>query len=65
VGSITVSVGFTQVQPGDTPGGAFDRADKAVYWAKGHGRNRVCSHAELLAMGEASGESKSGDVELF
>jgi diguanylate cyclase (GGDEF)-like protein len=65
VGSITVSVGYTEVQPGDTPSGAFDRADKAVYWAKGHGRNRVCSHADLLVSGEAKDQSKSGDVELF
>jgi diguanylate cyclase (GGDEF)-like protein len=65
VGSITVSVGFTEVQAVDTPNSAFERADKAVYWAKGHGRNRVCSHAQLLAIGEAQDASKSGDVELF
>lgn len=65
VGTITVSAGFTEVQPGDTPSGAFERADKAVYWAKGNGRNRVCNHADLLATGEATEESKSGDVELF
>jgi diguanylate cyclase (GGDEF)-like protein len=64
-GNITVSVGFTEVQQGDTPSGAFERADKAVYWAKAHGRNRVCNHADLLAIGEATDQSKSGDVELF
>jgi len=65
VGGITVSVGFTEVQAADSPSGAFERADKAVYWAKGHGRNRVCNHAELLASGEASEATKTGDVELF
>lgn len=65
VGHITVSIGFTQVQPGDTPNGAFERADKAVYHAKEHGRNRVVGHAELVAQGLLAGEAKTGDVELF
>jgi len=51
VGTVTVSVGFTAVRPGDTPSSAFQRADKAVYHAKASGRNQVCSHAELLASG--------------
>ncbi|WP_088285440.1 GGDEF domain-containing protein [Ideonella sp. A 288] len=65
VGTITVSVGYTEVLAGDSPSGAFERADKAVYWVKAHGRNRVCNLADLLASGEASDASKSGDVELF
>lgn len=65
VGHITVSVGFTEVKPTDTPSAAFERADKAVYYAKTHGRNQVCSHAELVARGELEDGSKVGDVELF
>jgi diguanylate cyclase (GGDEF)-like protein len=65
VGHITVSIGFTEVLPGDTPSGAFERADKAVYYAKGQGRNQVCSHAALIASGELTDASKVGDVELF
>lgn len=65
VGSITVSIGFTQVMQGDTPSAAFERADKAVYFAKSHGRNQVCSHAALMARGELTGSAKVGDVELF
>ena len=65
VGHITVSVGFTEVKPTDTPSAAFERADKAVYYAKTHGRNQVCSHAELVARGELVDGSKVGDVELF
>lgn len=65
VGRITVSIGFTLVKPGDTPSGAFERADKAVYYAKGHGRNCVFSHAELVDRGELEDDSKTGDVELF
>jgi diguanylate cyclase (GGDEF)-like protein len=65
VGQITISIGFTDVKLGDTPSGAFERADKAVYFAKGHGRNQVHSHAELVAHGDLEDESKIGDVELF
>jgi diguanylate cyclase (GGDEF)-like protein len=65
VGQITISIGFTEVKLGDTPSGAFERADKAVYYAKGHGRNQVQSHAVLVARGDLEVESKIGDVELF
>ena len=65
VGRISISIGYTEVQAGDTPSAAFRRADEALYWAKGHGRNQVCSHAELLLHGHAAAASATGDVELF
>ena len=65
VGRITVSVGYTRLHPGDTPSSAFERADRAVYWAKAHGRNQVFSHAALVASGDLADHSKVGDVELF
>jgi diguanylate cyclase (GGDEF)-like protein len=65
VGRITVSIGYTMVQPGDTPSSAFERADKAVYYAKAHGRDRVCGHAALVALGEVAVEPSRGDIELF
>ena len=65
VGQMTVSIGFTEVNAGDSPNAAFERADQAVYFAKGAGRNRVCSHADLVARGELKARAKTGDVELF
>ena len=65
VGSISVSVGYPRVLPSDTPSSAFERADRAVYWAKAHGRNQVCSHADLTAQGHLVDDAKVGDVELF
>ncbi|MCM0608769.1 MAG: GGDEF domain-containing protein [Ideonella sp. WA131b] len=66
VGRITVSVGFSALRPDDTPSAAFERADKAVYWAKQNGRNQVAFHADLVDRGllaEASLDNR--DAELF
>ena len=66
VGRITVSIGFSEVRPGDSPSGAFERADKAVYYAKEHGRNQVCGYADLIASGALSEQAANvGDMELF
>lgn len=66
VGRITVSIGFTAVRPGDTPSSAFERADQAVYFVKQTGRNRVASHAELVARGDLVEHRQGGDdIVLF
>jgi diguanylate cyclase (GGDEF)-like protein len=52
VSHITISIGFTPLHENDTPSGAFDRADKAVYYAKCHGRNQVCNYTALVESGE-------------
>jgi diguanylate cyclase (GGDEF)-like protein len=65
VGHITVSIGFTQLRPGDSPSSAFERADKAVYHAKQQGRNQVAHHGDLLARGVFVEEARTGDMELF
>lgn len=38
---ITVSIGLTEYESGDTPERIFNRADSALYQAKNSGRNRV------------------------
>jgi diguanylate cyclase (GGDEF)-like protein len=65
VGQITISVGYTELRPHDSPTSAFDRADKAVYHAKQHGRNQVQHHAALVAEGLLAAETHDSDIELF
>ena len=66
VGTITVSIGFSVLLPHDTPSGAFGRADKAVYHAKEHGRNQVCSYQALVASGDLVEQVAEGmDVDFF
>lgn len=66
VGNITVSVGFAALRGDDTPGGAFDRADKAVYHAKGNGRNQVVSYQALVDSGVLVEEATpDNEVDFF
>lgn len=64
-GRITISIGFTRVRVGDTPASAFERADRAVYHAKGAGRDQVQSHALLLAQGLVEEHAQTSAMELF
>lgn len=66
VGTITISIGFTEIRAGDSPATAIDRADKALYHAKANGRNQVCDYDLLVAKGEITpAVDTAGDMELF
>jgi diguanylate cyclase (GGDEF)-like protein len=67
VGSVTVSIGFARVADAATPAAILiDRADEALYYAKEHGRNRVCSWEALVAAGELKPKATpQADVTLF
>jgi len=65
VGQVTVSIGYVRINPEDIPSSVVGQADEALYWAKRHGRNQVCSYDQLLAQGELVSHHNEGDVELF
>ena len=47
-GRLTVSAGFSCINPDEHSTVIIDRADRALYFAKNHGRNRVCSYEDLV-----------------
>ena len=49
---VTVSVGVAQLRPGEAASALVERADAALYRAKNHGRNQVCT--EDAAVGAAA-----------
>ncbi len=66
VGEVTVSVGYTAIVDQTLPPHVFEEADKALYYAKEHGRNQVCDYRELVGSGELVPEERvSGSIELF
>lgn len=66
VGHITISIGFAPLRDNDTPSGAFDRADKALYHAKSNGRNQISSFAALVEAGVLQEQSDGAEeVDFF
>jgi diguanylate cyclase (GGDEF)-like protein len=65
VGRVTVSMGYTRIDSADVPTLCVERADAALYYAKGHGRNNVRNCEILLAAGEIVARRDGADVELF
>lgn len=67
IGTITVSIGWTQIQQQDMPATAIERADMALYHAKACGRNRIFQHEKLVAEGKVTGNVllPVAEIELF
>lgn len=66
VEQVTASLGYARMADDQPPLNALRQADQALYYAKDHGRNRVCSHEILTAAGELRSKTpSSGAVELF
>ncbi len=62
VGQVTVSIGVTHIGHLSMPSTLLDHADKALYYAKEHGRNQVVLYEEIAHTLE---DESSGDIELF
>jgi diguanylate cyclase (GGDEF)-like protein len=65
INQVTVSLGYTQVLPADSPAAAIERADAALYFGKRNGRNQSQSHERLIAEGLLAAKAMNAEVELF
>jgi diguanylate cyclase (GGDEF)-like protein len=64
VGKVTASLGFASIST-ESPVVILGRADRALYYAKAAGRNRVCYYDELVSRGELHSEISNDTVEFF
>ena len=62
---VTISVGYTRINPKDVATLCLERADAALYYAKSHGRNNVRGCEALVAAGEIKRKVGDGEIELF
>jgi diguanylate cyclase (GGDEF)-like protein len=65
IGNVTISAGITSFESGRLPITLVDHADKALYFAKEHGRNQVCIYEHLLANGQLDTVQPKSDFEIF
>lgn len=67
VGRVTISIGFAPLTMALSPTETLGHADEALYHAKRHGRNQVCSFNQLVADGELAQTPAAmhTDLELF
>ncbi len=66
IGCKTVSIGVAGISPGESVDTIINRADKALYYVKQNGRNRVCCYETLVADGKLAPVTvATGDIELF
>lgn len=66
IGNVTVSIGFVTIAEQNLPSTVIEQADHALYHAKEHGRNQVCSFEVLQTEGQVYSEvAYSNDIEMF
>lgn len=65
-GQITVSIGIVEITGEQSPSVFVGCADKALYYAKEHGRNMTCFYNDLVDRGLIAPEAiKTGDIIMF
>ena len=65
VGQVTISIGYARIDPFEPAVAIVGRADQALYYAKTHGRNRVCYYEALVTSGDLHQEHANDIAEFF
>lgn len=65
IGTVTVSAGYARITEKDYPPAVLECADKALYYAKDHGRNCSYNYESLVGQGKILSPKKGGAVDMF
>jgi diguanylate cyclase (GGDEF)-like protein len=65
VGHVTVSIGIVKIAHQHHITNILEHADKALYFAKGNGRNQIQLYDELISQGLIEERRFDSDIELF
>jgi len=65
ISKVTISIGYAIIGEKDYPPTILNLADKALYYAKEHGKNCVYNYESLVSDGEIQDLKKSGAIDLF
>ncbi|MFC3034625.1 GGDEF domain-containing protein [Pseudoalteromonas fenneropenaei] len=65
VKKLTVSVGMSKISPYDFPITVLENADKALYYAKEHGRDQLWFYDDLVAGSLIQTNCEQSDIDLF
>ncbi len=65
IDQITISLGFARITENDYPQTVLENADKALYYAKEHGRNCAYNYEVLLEKNELAEKKEEGSIDLF
>ncbi len=65
IGTVTVSAGYARITEKDYPPAVLEYADRALYYAKDHGRNCSYNYEALVEQGKIPTPKKGGSVDLF
>ncbi|WP_185826921.1 GGDEF domain-containing protein [Shewanella canadensis] len=62
---VTLSMGMTEILPGEQASGLLEKADQALYYVKENGRNRIEIFEELVSQQLISLKKFEDDIEIF
>jgi len=65
VGKVTVSIGFAALDGQTSPLDVLEKADRALYYAKDHGRDQVREFSQLVDQHLLEDIHRDGGIELF
>ena len=65
IGQVTASIGMVKIDKDTHSSSVLSYADQALYYAKEHGRNRLCNYHALINEGKLTERKIGSEIEIF